>query len=46
MDRGYRVVSVRPARNGWRWIYREFPTFFKVSTSDLVQFSRQLSTFI
>ena len=45
-DRGYRVMSVRPARNGWRWIYREFPTFFKVSTSDLVQFSRQLSTFI
>ncbi|HEX9097404.1 MAG TPA: type II secretion system F family protein [Candidatus Dormibacteraeota bacterium] len=46
LDRGYRVVSVRPARNGWRWIYRELPTFFRVSTSDLVLFSRQLSTFI
>ena len=46
LDRGYRVMSVRPARNGWRWIYRELPTFFRVSTSDLVLFSRQLSTFI
>jgi type IV pilus assembly protein PilC len=46
MDRGYRVVSVRPARNGWRWIYRELPTFFRVSTADLVLFSRQLSTFL
>ena len=45
-DRGYRVMSVRPARNGWRWIYRELPTFFHVSTADLVLFSRQLSTFI
>jgi len=40
------VVSVRPARNGWRWIYRELPTFFRVHTADLVLFSRQLSTFI
>jgi len=46
MDRGYRVVSVRPARNGWRWIYRELPTFFRVGTADLVLFSRQLSTFL
>ena len=46
IDRGYRVVSVRPARNGWRWIYRELPTFFKVRTADLVLFSRQLSTFL
>jgi type IV pilus assembly protein PilC len=46
MDRGYRVVSVRPARNGWRWVYRELPTFFRVSTADLVLFSRQLSTFL
>ena len=46
LDRGYKVVSVRPARSGWRWIYREFPTFFKVSTSDLIVFSRQLATFI
>jgi type IV pilus assembly protein PilC len=46
LDRGYRVVSVRPARNGWRWIYRELPTFFRVSTADLVLFSRQLSTFL
>jgi type IV pilus assembly protein PilC len=46
LDRGYRVVSVRPARNGWRWIYRQFPTFFRVSTSDLILFSRQLSTFL
>jgi type IV pilus assembly protein PilC len=46
LDRGYRVVSVRAARNGWRWVYRELPTFFRVSTADLVLFSRQLSTFI
>jgi type IV pilus assembly protein PilC len=46
LDRGYRVVSVKPARNGWRWIYRELPTFFRVSTADLVLFSRQLSTFL
>ena len=46
VDRGYRVVSVRPARSGWRWIYRQFPTFFRVKTADLVLFSRQLATFI
>jgi type IV pilus assembly protein PilC len=46
MDRGFRVVSVRPARNGWRWVYRELPTFFRVRTADLILFSRQLSTFI
>ena len=46
VNRGYRVVSVRPARNGWRWVYRELPTFFRVRTSDLVLFSRQLSTFL
>jgi type IV pilus assembly protein PilC len=46
LDRGYRVVSVRPARNGWRWIYRQFPTFFRVSSADLILFSRQLSTFL
>ncbi len=46
LDRGYRVVSVRPERTGWRWVYRELPTFFKVRTSDLILFSRQLSTFI
>jgi type IV pilus assembly protein PilC len=46
LDRGYRVVSVRPARSGWHWIYRQFPTFFHVSTADLVLFSRQLATFI
>lgn len=46
LDRGYRVVSVRPARSGWRWVYRQFPTFFRVKTSDLVLFSRQLATFI
>ena len=46
LDRGYRVVSVRPAANGWRWVYRQFPTFFKVKTSDLIVFSRQLATFI
>ncbi|HEY1421278.1 MAG TPA: type II secretion system F family protein [Candidatus Dormibacteraeota bacterium] len=45
-DRGFRVVSVRPARNGWRWIYRQFPTFFRVRTSELILFSRQLATFI
>lgn len=43
---GYRVVSVRVARGGWRRLYREMPTFFGVSTSDLVLFSRQLSTFL
>ena len=46
LDRGFRVVSVRPAKSGWRWVYRELPTFFRVSTADLVLFSRQLSTFI
>ena len=46
LDRGYRVVSVRPAANGWRWVYRQFPTFFRVKTSDLILFSRQLATFI
>ena len=46
LDRGYRVVSVRPEKTGWRWLYRELPTFFKVRTSDLILFSRQLSTFI
>ncbi len=44
--RGYRVVSLRPARGGLRWLYRELPTFFGVSTSDLILFSRQLSTFL
>jgi type IV pilus assembly protein PilC len=37
---------VRPARSGWRWLYREFPTFFRVRTQDLILFSRQLATFI
>jgi type IV pilus assembly protein PilC len=46
MDKGFRVVSVRPARNGWRWVYRELPTFFRVRTADLILFSRQLATFI
>lgn len=46
LDRGYKVVSVRPASSGWRWIYRQFPTFFRVKTSDLILFSRQLATFI
>ncbi len=45
-DRGYRVVSVRPASSGWRWVYRQFPTFFRVKTADLILFSRQLATFI
>jgi type IV pilus assembly protein PilC len=45
--RGYRVVSLRPAkRGGWSWFYRQMPTFFGVSTSDLVLFSRQLATFL
>jgi type IV pilus assembly protein PilC len=46
LDRGYRVISVRPSGNVWRWIYRQFPTFFHVSTADLILFSRQLATFI
>jgi type IV pilus assembly protein PilC len=46
IDRGFKVVSVRPARNGWRWVYRVFPTFFRPKTADLVLFSRQLATFI
>ena len=45
-DRGYRVMSVRPARSGWRWVYRQLPTFFRVRTADLVLFSRQLATFL
>jgi type IV pilus assembly protein PilC len=44
--RGYRVVSVRPARGGWHWVYRQMPTFFGVRTADLVLFSRQLATFL
>src|SRR5574340_764639 len=44
LDRGYRVVSIRPAKSGWRWVYRELPTFFKVRTQDLILSSRQLST--
>ena len=46
LDRGFRVVSVRPAKSGWRWVYRELPTFFRVRTADLILFSRQLSTFL
>jgi len=46
IDKGFRVVSVRPARSGWRWVYRELPTFFRVGTSELILFSRQLATFI
>jgi type IV pilus assembly protein PilC len=44
--RGYRVVSLRAAKGGWQWVYRQLPTFFGVSTSDLILFSRQLSTFL
>jgi type IV pilus assembly protein PilC len=44
--RGYRVLSLRPARGGWHWVYRQLPTFFGVSTADLVLFSRQLATFL
>ena len=40
------MVSLRPARAGWHWVYRQLPTFFGVSTSDLILFSRQLSTFL
>jgi type IV pilus assembly protein PilC len=40
------VVSLRLAKGGWQWLYRMLPTFFGVSTSDLVLFSRQLSTFL
>ena len=46
LDRGFKVVSVRPAQNGWRWLYRQMPTFFRPRTADLVLFSRQLATFI
>ncbi len=46
LERGYRVVALRPAKSGWRWIYRQMPTFFRVKTSDLVLFSRQLATFL
>lgn len=46
IERGYRVVALRPAKSGWRWIYRQMPTFFRVKTSDIVQFSRQLATFL
>ncbi len=45
-QRGYRVISLRPARGGWHWLYRQMPTFFGVSTADLILFSRQLSTFL
>ncbi|HEV2476242.1 MAG TPA: type II secretion system F family protein [Candidatus Dormibacteraeota bacterium] len=45
-ERGYRVVALRPAKSGWGWLYRQMPTFFRVKTSDIVQFSRQLATFL
>ncbi len=45
-ERGYRVVSLRPEKRGWRWLYRQMPTFFRVRTADLVLFSRQLATFL
>ena len=40
------MVSLRPAKGGWAWVYRNLPTFFGVSTADLVLFSRQLATFL
>src|SRR3989475_7262051 len=46
LERGYRVVALRPAKSGWRWLYRQMPTFFRVKTSDIVLFSRQLATFL
>jgi type IV pilus assembly protein PilC len=46
LARGYRVVALRPAKSGWRWLYRQLPTFFRVKTSDIVLFSRQLATFL
>lgn len=46
LERGYRVVALRPAKSGWRWFYRQLPTFFRVTTSDIVLFSRQLATFL
>lgn len=45
-DQGLRVVSVKPAKGGLRWLYRALPTFFRVRTADLILFTRQLSTFI
>src|SRR5260370_7784799 len=44
-ERGYRVLALRPAKSGWRWLYRQMPTFFRGKTSDTVQFSRLLATF-
>lgn len=46
LERGYRVIALRPAKSGWRWLYRQLPTFFRVKTSDIVLFSRQLATFL
>jgi type IV pilus assembly protein PilC len=46
IERGYRVVALRPAKSGWRWLYRQMPTFFRVKTTDIVLFSRQLATFL
>jgi type IV pilus assembly protein PilC len=46
IERGYRVIALRPAKSGWRWFYRQMPTFFRVKTSDIVLFSRQLATFL
>ncbi|MFI5282426.1 MAG: type II secretion system F family protein [Candidatus Dormibacterales bacterium] len=45
-NRGFKVVSVRPAQSGWRWVYRSLPTFFRVRRADIILFSRQLATFI
>src|SRR6267142_1134332 len=30
LERGYRVVALRPAKSGWRWLYRQMPTFLRV----------------
>src|SRR5207245_6643005 len=43
-DRGYRVMSVRPPRNDWRWVYREVTTSLNVGAGERHQFSQHRAT--
>jgi len=45
-SRGYRVISLRPARKRKSGLHTILPTLFKVKSQDLVLFSRQLATFV
>lgn len=45
--KGYRLVSLRPARNTVKdWARRSLPSLYGVKPREVMQFSRQLSTFL